>query len=198
MREVDLGSGRALLIKEHGEFSAIAHKCPHYGAPLVRVEKDKVIIRANKQVQRSRPRRGASPCPGVLPVINSNTRFSHVLIIGSGPAGLVCAETLRQEGFTDRIVMVTAEKDPPYDRPKLSKSLESTAEQLRLRSPDFLQDHDIELLTEKETRPMSYQGKDVANVFHLETTEDANSIARLASNRNAVVVGTSFVGEKEG
>ena len=36
MREVDVGSGRALLIKEHGEFSAIAHKCPHYGAPLVK------------------------------------------------------------------------------------------------------------------------------------------------------------------
>lgn len=38
MREVDLGSGRALLIKEHGEFSAIGHKCPHYGAPLVKGE----------------------------------------------------------------------------------------------------------------------------------------------------------------
>lgn len=36
MREVDLGSGRALLIKEHGEFSAMGHKCPHYGAPLVK------------------------------------------------------------------------------------------------------------------------------------------------------------------
>lgn len=38
MREVDLGPGRALLIKEHGEFSAMAHKCPHYGAPLVKGE----------------------------------------------------------------------------------------------------------------------------------------------------------------
>lgn len=36
MREVDLGSGRALLIKQHGEFSAMGHKCPHYGAPLVK------------------------------------------------------------------------------------------------------------------------------------------------------------------
>lgn len=36
MREVDLGSGRALLIKQRGEFSAIGHKCPHYGAPLVK------------------------------------------------------------------------------------------------------------------------------------------------------------------
>lgn len=38
MREVDLGSGRALLIKQHGEFSAMGHKCPHYGAPLVKGE----------------------------------------------------------------------------------------------------------------------------------------------------------------
>lgn len=38
MREVDLGGGRALLIKQRGEFSAIGHKCPHYGAPLVKGE----------------------------------------------------------------------------------------------------------------------------------------------------------------
>ena len=40
MREVDLGTGRALLIKEHGDFSAIGHKCPHYGAPLVKGESE--------------------------------------------------------------------------------------------------------------------------------------------------------------
>uniref|UniRef100_A0A3Q2V7Q6 AIF family member 3 n=1 Tax=Haplochromis burtoni TaxID=8153 RepID=A0A3Q2V7Q6_HAPBU len=262
MREVDLGSGRALLIKEHGEFTAMGHKCPHYGAPLVkgvlskghvrcpwhgacfniatgdiedfpgldslpifqvRVEKDKVIIRANKQALQSQKR--SKPMARCSAVINSNTGFSHVLIIGSGPAGLVCAETLREEGFTDRIVMCTMDKHPPYDRPKLSKSLESTAEQLRLRSMDFLQDHDIELLKEKEVvaidvktqsvifedglrmeyrklfiatgskpKPMNYTGKDVRNVFHLRTPEDANSIARLANNKNAVIVGTSFVG----
>ncbi|XP_041718255.1 apoptosis-inducing factor 3 isoform X1 [Coregonus clupeaformis] len=262
MREVDLGSGRALLIKEHGEFSAIGHKCPHYGAPLVkgvlskghvrcpwhgacfniatgdiedfpgldslptfqvRVEKDKVIIRANKQDLQSQKRSKAmARCSAV---INSSTGFSYILIVGSGPAGLVCAETLRQEGFTDRIVMCTMDKYPPYDRPKLSKSLESTAEQLRLRSIDFLQAHDIELLTEKEAvavdvktkavtfqdgsrmeyrklfiatgskpKPMNYKGQDVRNVFHLRTPEDANSVARLANNKNAVIVGTSFVG----
>ncbi|KAK9522716.1 hypothetical protein VZT92_019162 [Zoarces viviparus] len=262
MREVDLGSGRALLIKQHGEFSAMAHKCSHYGAPLVkgvlskghvrcpwhgacfdiatgdledfpgldslptfqvRVEKDKVIIRANKQALQSQKR--SKPMARCSAVINSSTGFSHVLIIGSGPAGLVCAETLRQEGFTDRIVMCTMDRHPPYDRPKLSKSLESTAEQLRLRSMDFLQDHDIELLTEKEAvaidvkthsvtfedglrmeyrklfiatgstpKPMVYKGKDVRNVFHLRTPDDANSVARLANNKNAVIVGTSYVG----
>ncbi|KAK7934084.1 hypothetical protein WMY93_004980 [Mugilogobius chulae] len=176
MREVDLGSGRALLIKEHGEFSALAHKCPHYGAPLVkgvlskghvrcpwhgacfnistgdiedfpgldslpifqvRVEKDKVIICANKQALQTQKR--TKPMARCSAVTNSSAGFSHVLIIGSGPAGLVCAETLRQEGFADRIVICTVDRHPPYDRPKLSKSLECTPEQLRLRSTDFLQ-----------------------------------------------------------
>lgn len=44
-------------------------------------------------------------------------------------------------------------------------------------------------------KPMNYKGKDVRNVFHLRTPEDGNSIAWLANNKNAVIVGTSFVGE---
>uniref|UniRef100_A0A671P829 Apoptosis inducing factor mitochondria associated 3 n=1 Tax=Sinocyclocheilus anshuiensis TaxID=1608454 RepID=A0A671P829_9TELE len=43
-------------------------------------------------------------------------------------------------------------------------------------------------------KPLSYKGKDVGNVFHLRTPEDANSIATLASSKNAVIVGTSFIG----
>lgn len=39
----------------------------------------------------------------------------------TGAAGLVCAETLRQEGFSDRIVVCTMDRHLPYDRPKLSK-----------------------------------------------------------------------------
>lgn len=46
-------------------------------------------------------------------------------------------------------------------------------------------------------KPMSYKGKEVKNVFHLQTPGDANSIAKLANNKNAVIVGTSFVGEKK-
>ena len=44
---------------------------------------------------------------------------------------------------------------------------------------------------------MNYIGKDVGNVFYLRTPEDANSIATLANNKNAVIVGTSFVGKKK-
>lgn len=41
------------------------------------------------------------------------------------------------------------------------QSLESTAEQLRLRSMDFLQDHDIELFTEKEVSSEGFGDKSV-------------------------------------
>lgn len=39
----------------------------------------------------------------------------------TGAAGLLCAETLRQEGFSDRIVLCTLDRHLPYDRAKLSK-----------------------------------------------------------------------------
>ena len=35
MREVDIGDTKALLVHQNGQFSAIGHKCTHYGAPLV-------------------------------------------------------------------------------------------------------------------------------------------------------------------
>ena len=45
----------------------------------------------------------------------------NVLIIGGGPASVACAETLRQEGFTGDVTIVTKDKYIPYDRIKLSK-----------------------------------------------------------------------------
>ena len=36
MQEVDIGESKALLIRQNGQFSAIGHKCTHYGAPLAK------------------------------------------------------------------------------------------------------------------------------------------------------------------
>ncbi|XP_048412410.2 apoptosis-inducing factor 3 isoform X1 [Stegostoma tigrinum] len=262
MREVDVASGKALLIKERGEYCAIGYKCPHYGAPLVkgvltngrvrcpwhgacfnvatgdiedfpgldslpkfqvRIEKEKVMVRASKQALQLQKRvKWMSRCATLSDSSFSNT---SVLIIGSGPAGLVCAETLRQEGFTERIVMCTLETHLPYDRPKLSKSLECQTEQITLRSKDFLSQYDIEVQTDKEVhsvdvkskvvhfkdglkmeynklliatgsrpKPLQCQGADLENVYQLRTPEDANCIAKLANDRNAVIVGASFIG----
>lgn len=54
-------------------------------------------------------------------VCRSIINRSAYVIIGGGPAGFECAETLRQEGFTGRVVLVSAEDVAPYDRTKLSK-----------------------------------------------------------------------------
>ena len=46
-----------------------------------------------------------------------------VVVVGASLAGLRATETLRREGFDDRIVLVGAEPHLPYDRPPLSKQL---------------------------------------------------------------------------
>lgn len=55
----------------------------------------------------------------------------------SGAAGQVCAETLRQEGFSGRLVMICAEKYSPYERIKLSKQLDLDFDKIQLRPDTF-------------------------------------------------------------
>lgn len=54
-----------------------------------------------------------------------------------GGAGASCAEALRQEGFTGRVILITQESHLPYDRPKLSKAMDIAPEKILLRSEDF-------------------------------------------------------------
>ena len=52
------------------------------------------------------------------------------VIVGAGMAGGKAAETLREEGFDGRIVLLGAEPHRPYERPPLSKDfLRGEAEQ---------------------------------------------------------------------
>jgi 3-phenylpropionate/trans-cinnamate dioxygenase ferredoxin reductase subunit len=43
------------------------------------------------------------------------------VVVGASLAGAKAAETLREEGFTGRVVLVGEEPEPPYERPPLSK-----------------------------------------------------------------------------
>ena len=56
-----------------------------------------------------------------------------MVVIGAGPAGVSCAENLRKEGFTGRIVMLTKEKaeNTPVDRTGLSKNIGKVAGSMR-------------------------------------------------------------------
>lgn len=67
-----------------------------------------------------------------------------VVIVGGGPAGAVCAQSLREEGFIGRIVMVCKEDVVPYDRIRVSKVLDFDVQKAALRPPSFYNDHNIE------------------------------------------------------
>lgn len=72
----------------------------------------------------------------------------HV-IVGGGAAGFACARTLREEGATGSVLLVSRDPDPPYDRTACSKGYlhgsRSRAETL-LAPPEWFAEHDVELL----------------------------------------------------
>jgi 3-phenylpropionate/trans-cinnamate dioxygenase ferredoxin reductase component len=72
---------------------------------------------------------------------------THV-IVGASLAGAKAAETLREEGFDGRVVLVGAEEERPYERPPLSKDYlrgEVGREKVYVHDEGFYADHDIEL-----------------------------------------------------
>ena len=46
-----------------------------------------------------------------------------IVIVGAGQAGGWAAQTLRQQGFAGRLVLIGDERHPPHERPPLSKSV---------------------------------------------------------------------------
>jgi 3-phenylpropionate/trans-cinnamate dioxygenase ferredoxin reductase component len=72
-----------------------------------------------------------------------------VLVVGAGLAGARCAETLRAEGFEGRVLVLGEEREPPYERPALSKEVlagQRDARSLALRPTEFWDEARIELL----------------------------------------------------
>ncbi len=70
------------------------------------------------------------------------------MIIGGGPAGNMAAETLRTEGYTGRITMLSADTALPADRPNLSKDYlagRAPEEWTLLRPADFYEENAIDV-----------------------------------------------------
>ena len=142
-----------------------------------------------------------------------------VLIVGAGLAGSRCAETLRAGGFAGRVVLVGAERTPPYERPALSKEfLSGTRERIQLRPPEHWHDRGIEL--ELGTRIVELgegTATTTSGVVHrwdalvlatgararqlskhshvLRTLDDAIRLRReLRPGRRLTIVGSGFIG----
>ncbi len=71
-----------------------------------------------------------------------------VMIVGGGAAGNAAAETLRREGYSGCVTMLSADGSVPCDRPNLSKGYLAGAasdQSNLLRTPEFYKEHEIDL-----------------------------------------------------
>lgn len=165
-----------LLSRLDGELYAVSGSCTHYGGPLaegrvdgetvtcpwhhacfslrtgvalkapafaplacwkVEQDGDRVFVHALESAVYAAP---AIAAPAHSP--------GHVLLVGGGAAAFACAERLRGQGFNGRLTMLSAEADPPCDRPNLSKDYlagTAAADWIPLQPAEFYQAHAIDL-----------------------------------------------------
>ncbi|HWC83023.1 MAG TPA: FAD-dependent oxidoreductase [Pseudonocardiaceae bacterium] len=80
--------------------------------------------------------------------------MTAVLVVGAGQAGVQTAASLRDNGFTGRVVLIGDEPGEPYQRPPLSKAYlagEAEADRLALRGPEYYAKQGIELIADRVT-----------------------------------------------
>ncbi len=86
------------------------------------------------------------------------------IIIGGGAAGEVAAQTLREDGFEGKLIMVTQENHAPYDRPNLSKDyLAGDAEEswMPLRSESFYKVYGIDIMFNKKVSGVNFKDNSI-------------------------------------
>ena len=137
--------GESVLLARRGnEIFAIGGTCTHYSAPLLGGILTGTSVRCPWHHACFDLRTGqALRAPALAPVsvwrvdridgrifvrekiapTPSQVRRGprSVTIIGAGAAGTAVADTLRREGYDGEIVLISQEKDLPYDKPNLSK-----------------------------------------------------------------------------
>jgi 3-phenylpropionate/trans-cinnamate dioxygenase ferredoxin reductase subunit len=76
-----------------------------------------------------------------------NGKSERFVIVGAGLAGAKAAETLRDEGFSGRLILIGDEAERPYERPPLSKDyLRGETEDVPyVHAESFYREHEIEL-----------------------------------------------------
>jgi 3-phenylpropionate/trans-cinnamate dioxygenase ferredoxin reductase subunit len=85
------------------------------------------------------------------------------VIVGASLAGAKAAETLREEGFDGRLILLGAESERPYERPPLSKDYlrRETTDKPYVHDEGFYSEHDIELRTGTEAESIDPSASEV-------------------------------------
>lgn len=118
------------------------------------------------------------------------------MIIGGGAAGLMAAQTLREDGYHGRLIMVTREDRLPYDRPNLSKDyLQGHAEPewMPLRAVEFFTEHDIEVWRGKEVKRVASASKTITFTDGTSQSYDSLLIASGGAPRSLALPGSDLM-----
>ncbi|WP_420144383.1 NAD(P)/FAD-dependent oxidoreductase [Sphingobium sp.] len=88
--------------------------------------------------------------------------YYDILIVGAGHAGAQAAIALRQMGFDGSVGMIGDEKDPPYERPPLSKEYfagDKGFDRLLIRPAAFWAERNIAMLLGRRVRSVDPVGR---------------------------------------
>jgi NADPH-dependent 2,4-dienoyl-CoA reductase/sulfur reductase-like enzyme/nitrite reductase/ring-hydroxylating ferredoxin subunit len=185
-----VGGEPVLVMRRADGLFAVSGACTHYGGPLgeglvvgdtvrcpwhhacfdlrtgealrapafdrlerwaVEVEGDVVFVR-NRLEPASERRAATADHPG------------RVVIVGGGAAAFAAAEMLRRRGFDGTVTMLSADADPPCDRPNLSKDyLAGTAPEdwIPLKPPQFYAEQRIDLRLGVEVARLDLTAREV-------------------------------------
>jgi apoptosis-inducing factor 3 len=142
-----IGDQAVLLAKSGNEIFAVGATCTHYGGPLgdgllvgdtVRCPWHHACFSLRTGEAIRAPALSEIPCFAVetrdgklfvhearkgaaRAVTQSPAAPPSVVIVGGGAAAQAAAETLRREGYGGPLTVLSADADPPCDRPNLSK-----------------------------------------------------------------------------
>jgi len=177
MRAVKVGGTPVLLVRLDDGYHALAGRCTHRPRPLARgtLHDGRIMCPRHQAAFDARTGDALEPPAldglptfpveeredGVYVTVPDGAAERRVMpmgrrdatdgrlfaIIGAGAAGAVAAETLRQVNFGGRVVMISHECQPPYDRPNCSEDYligKIAPESLPMRPAGFYEDHAIE------------------------------------------------------
>ena len=172
-----VGDQEVVLARSGTELFAIRAHCSHYRGPLVKglVVGDTVRCpwhhacfslrtgealrapaldpiacwRVEREGDRIFVREKLPEAPPAAPSVSARQWPSSIVIVGGGAAGVAAAEMLRRQGYDNPLTLISADADPPVDRPNLSKDFlagEAQDDWIPLWPNDFYVEKRIELV----------------------------------------------------